>query len=85
MPSSEQTDEPKREGEASFRSDELLRIARELHEATSQLLVSLEAQLEPLKQLHHPGAKEVVRDCGQAVDEIPNEVAALNRKNGERA
>jgi len=47
--------------------------------------VSLEAQLEPLKQLHHPGAKEVVRGCGQAVDEIRNEVAALNRKNGQRA
>jgi len=82
MPPSEQTDEPTREAEASFRSDERLRIARELHEATSQLLVSLEAQLEPLKQLYHPGAQEAVRGCEQAVDEIRNEVAALNQKNG---
>ena len=51
-----------------------------MHEATSWLLVTLEAQLEPLKRIEDSKALEVVRGCEQAVEEIRNQVAALNGK-----
>jgi signal transduction histidine kinase len=64
--------------EAPTRSDERQRIARELHDSTSQLLVVLQLQLSQLNRLAAPGAESLIEECRQIIEELHEQIRAMN-------
>ena len=74
---------PTIEDEARIRSDERGRLARELHDSTSQLLVVLELQLMRLKQLScapkSPVFDGVLGELRATVAELHEEVRSVGR------
>ena len=66
------------EPENSPRIDERRRIARELHDSTSQLLVVLQLKLHQLSLIDHPGAEPLIEECQETIREIREQIRALN-------
>lgn len=64
--------------ESVARLDERRRVARELHDSTSQLLVALQMQLHMLKELGHAGAGPLIDECKRTVREIHEQIRALD-------
>lgn len=65
------------QNEHSFRSDERVRIARELHDSTLQPLATLELELGRLKRLGPTRAAMLVKKCEEELEEIRRQIAAL--------
>ena len=61
-----------------MRSDERRRIARELHDSTSQTLVVLQLELAQLKRLKLPGAPAIIADCERVIDDIRGQIRTLD-------
>jgi two-component system, NarL family, sensor kinase len=70
--------EPPFRQESSIRSDERHRIAREVHDSTSQLLVVVQLQLGHLKRLKRPDAASIIAECERTIDEIREHIRALD-------
>lgn len=72
------------ESEFLIRSDERDRIARELHDSTSQLLVALELHLIRLKQLPHdfeaPVFEDVMTDLRDTIGDLHEEIRQLGSR-----
>lgn len=66
--------------EGLTRLDERQRIARELHDSTSQLLVVLQLQLSQLNQVANPGAAPLIEDCRRTIGEIHEQIRALSSR-----
>lgn len=66
------------EEESFIRADERRRIARELHDSTSQLLVVLQLQLHRLTQIDDPQTESLVEECRQTISDIREQIRALN-------
>lgn len=64
--------------EGLTRSDERQRVARELHDSTSQLLVVLQLQLSQLDQLARPEAAPLIEECRQTIQAIHTQIRALD-------
>ena len=64
--------------EGLTRSDERQRVARELHDSTSQLLVVLRLQLSQLDQFACPETAPLIEECRQAIQAIHAQIRALN-------
>lgn len=58
-------------------SDERRRIARDLHDSSSQLLIVLQSKLDQLKHLDHPEAPPIVDECERVLEEIRVQIKAL--------
>jgi signal transduction histidine kinase len=65
-------------GELDVRADERRRIARELHDSTSQTLVVLQLQLGRLRRMNRPGAEPIIENCEEAIDSIREQLRALD-------
>jgi signal transduction histidine kinase len=65
--------------ESVTRRDERRRVARELHDSTSQLLVALQLQIHRLNGLGQPNAKPMIDECKQIIREIHEQIRALDR------
>src|SRR6476646_855323 len=72
---------PKGAPEASIRSDERQLIARELHDSTAQLLVTLELHIMRLKRLlrssHSPAVEDVMAALGTTLEDLHEQVRAV--------
>lgn len=72
------------QSEFLIRSDERDRIARELHDSTSQLLVALELHLIRLKQLPHdfdnPVFNDVMADLHETIGDLHEEIRLLGSR-----
>ena len=71
--------EPSRDFEARIRLEERDRIARDIHDSTSQLLVLLQLQLVRLKQSSggNSDVREITRDLEKTVSEIHQELRMI--------
>lgn len=67
--------------ERELRSAERNRIARELHDGTSQLLVALQLQLSHLRRSGLEGGTTLIDECEGTIREIREQIRALR---GER-
>jgi signal transduction histidine kinase len=67
--------------EQEFRLAERNRIARELHDGTSQLLVALQLQLSHLRRSGLEGGTTLIDECEGTIREIREQIRALR---GER-
>lgn len=65
------------QSEHFFRSEERIRLARELRASTLKPLAALEFELGQLKSLGPARATTLVRKCEEAVEEIKRQIAAL--------
>ena len=65
------------EEESSIRADERRRIARELHDSTSQLLVVLQLQLHRLTMIEDAESQSLVEECRQTVNDIREQIRAI--------
>lgn len=63
--------------EDQVRPDERQRIARELDEATSQLLRALDSSLSRLESVGGPDVQSLVKKCEQLTKEISDQIRAL--------
>ena len=63
--------------ESAARRDERRRVARELHDSTSQLLVALQLQLHRLNELGDPSTRPLIDECKRTVREIHEQIRAL--------
>jgi signal transduction histidine kinase len=61
-------------------ADERRRIARELHESTSHLLIELQLQVRKLNDFNDPKARSLIAEFQGTIDEIRDHVSALNRE-----
>jgi len=68
----QQADDP------AVRRDERRRIARELHDSTSQDLVVLQLDLGRLKRLSSPSALPLIRECEAAISELRQAIRDLD-------
>jgi len=66
------------EEESFIRADERRRIARELHDSTSQLLVVLQLQLHRLTQIDDSETDSLLDECRQTISDIRQQIRALN-------
>jgi signal transduction histidine kinase len=64
--------------ETSLRVDERRRIARELHDTTSQSLVAFQLHLGRLKHLHMPETASIIGECEEAIREIREHIRAFD-------
>jgi signal transduction histidine kinase len=64
--------------EAATRSDERQRIARELHDSTSQLVVVLQLQVSRLNELASPEAAPLIQERKATIQEIHAQIRGLN-------
>lgn len=69
---------PEPADEGSIRADERRRIARELHDSTSQMLTVFELELGQLRRLSHPGAEPLIEECERVIGEIRDHIRALD-------
>lgn len=60
-------------------ADDRHRLARELHDETAQLLASLQRRLDELGGLSDGEVAALVTQCNAMIDEIRQEIRALNR------
>ena len=66
------------------RSDERRRIARELHDSTSQLLIALQLQLTLLRRHGVPGDESLLDEMEQVLRDIQESINHVaSRKTGE--
>jgi signal transduction histidine kinase len=63
--------------EENARSDERQQIARELDDATFQLLPTLKLNLNRLESVGGPDVQSLVKECEQLVKEIGDQIRAL--------
>jgi signal transduction histidine kinase len=70
--------EPPFDKECSIGPDERRRIARELHETSSQLLGALQLKLSQLEHLNHPEAPFIIGECKRALEQIRVQMRALD-------
>lgn len=63
--------------EGLIRFDERRRIACELHDSTSQLLVVLQLQLRRLEELTDAEAQSVIEECRSEIEEIRRQIRGL--------
>jgi signal transduction histidine kinase len=83
------TDEPSRPSERTsprqhliasrVRADERRRIARDLHDGTSQLLTLMQLKLGQLKRAGDDGVAPLLEECERAIQEIRNEIRCFYR------
>ena len=74
-----ESDRPGTSKQESFaRADERRRIARELHDSTSQLLVVLQLQLHQLGNLSRPEAEPLIHECQETIKEIRQQIRSLD-------
>lgn len=64
--------------EGITRTNERQRIARELHDSTSQLLVVLQLQFSQLNEIADPEAERIIAECKHTIREIQQQIRALN-------
>jgi signal transduction histidine kinase len=83
MPASDcPTGEPGRsssreEQRSAIRADERRKIARELHDSTSQLLAVLQLQLAQLRRADGAGAAPLIEECEETIRQIREEIRGL--------
>lgn len=63
--------------ESHIRSDERHRIAREVHDSTSQLLVVLQLHLHRLQEGASPDAQSIIDELRRTIGKIREEIRAL--------
>lgn len=68
---------PKPDCEAELRADERSRIAREVHDSTSQLLVVMQLELGRLRRAAPPDADPMIDECQHVLDEMRKAIRAL--------
>ena len=64
--------------EQLLRWDERRRIAQDLHDSTSQLLVLIELQLGNLRRSSAKDALPLIEDCSETIREIREQIRALD-------
>ena len=69
---------PGPELEQDVRTNERRRIARELHDSTSQLLVLAQLQLGQLRRAGRPAAHAILEECQRTIDEIRAEIRSID-------
>ena len=82
MPStrgSGETPDPRPERERRARTDERRRIARELHDGTSQLLTLMQLTLGRLRRAAGNEADSVVEECEKTIREIREHIRGIHR------
>ena len=82
MPSTQgsgETPDPRPEAEGPTRTDERRRIARELHDGTSQLLTLMQLTLGRLKRAAGDEAASVVEECEKTIREIREHIRGIYR------
>jgi signal transduction histidine kinase len=62
----------------AIRKDEGHRIARELHDSTSQDLVVLQLELGRLKRVGTPRARPLIAECEAAISELRQAIRDLD-------
>lgn len=72
------TSRPEPTDEGSIRADERRRIARELHDSTSQMLTVFQLELGRLRRLSQPGAEPLIKECERVIGEIRDHIRALD-------
>jgi len=70
---------PRSESEPSVRLDERRRIARDLHDGTSQLLTLMQLTLARLKEAAGDDAGPLVEECQSAIQEIRDQIRGFDR------
>lgn len=81
MPSVEGSAEepqPDDQTENLVRLDERRRIARDLHDSTSQLLVALQLQLARLKRQDLADVGPLIMECERTIREIQRQIRSLD-------
>ena len=68
---------PSQGEEQAVRADERQRIAREIHDSTSQALVVLQLQLGRLRRMNRPDAEHIIEECEQAIVAIRDQLRTL--------
>jgi signal transduction histidine kinase len=63
--------------ELLLRTDERRRIARDLHDGTSQLLVVLQLQLGRLRRSNMPEAHSLIDECERLIGAIRDQIRAI--------
>jgi signal transduction histidine kinase len=63
--------------EQEFRSEERNRIARELHDGNSQLLVALQLQLNHLRRSDPLSGVSLIEECEDTIREIREQIRAF--------
>ena len=71
--------EPSHESEELLRSDERRRVARDLHDATSQLVALLQLQLGRLKRTATGHAAPLIEECEKVIREMHEQIRSLSR------
>lgn len=69
---------PELKSEGEVRADERRRIARELHDTTSQTLVVLQLELGRLRRANIPGAAPFIDECEKAIGAIRRQIRSLD-------
>ena len=63
--------------ESLVRLDERRKIARELHDSTSQLLVVLQLELHRLQESNLPRAQPIIKELRRTIGEIREQIREL--------
>lgn len=70
--------QPEDETESLVRLDERRRIARDLHDSTSQLLVALQLQLARLKREDLADIAPLIIECERTIHEVHRQIRSLD-------
>ena len=72
-------EKPDNRPEGHSRADERRRIARELHDGTSQLLTLMQLTLGRLKRAGGGEAAALVEECEKSIQEIREHIRSISR------